>query len=97
MSRLRMDATVIASRVKRMWKKRHDKMTRCLIRAYLDERHPGKGLGITEMGEAAARYYYPGLDDYVIYPGVLHYLKLMAMDLEFHTLYGNFTGFEKWN
>lgn len=91
-----MDAYEIASRVKRMWKKRHDNMTRHLIRAYLDERHPGKGLGITEMGVLAARYYKPGLDDYVLYPGVLHYLKLMVMDLEFHTLYGNWNGREKW-
>jgi hypothetical protein len=91
-----MDADDIACRVKRMWRKRYDRMTRCLIRAYLDERHPGKGLGITEMAALAARYYKPGLDDYVIYPGVLHYLDLMAMDLRFHTLYGNYTGRESW-
>jgi hypothetical protein len=97
MNKPRMDATVIASRVKRMWKKRHDPMTRHLIRAYLDERHPGRGVGISSMAADVAAYYAPGLDDYVIYPGVLHYLKLMAMDLEFHKLYGNYTGFESWN
>jgi len=48
------------------------------------------------MAESVKAYYKPGLDDYVLYPGVLHYLKLMAMDLEFHTLYGNFTGKESW-
>lgn len=91
-----MDSYEIASRVKRMWRKRHDPMTRHLIRAYLNERHPGRGVGISAMAESVKAYYKPGLDDYVIYPGVLHYLKLMAMDLEFHTLYGNFTGKESW-
>jgi hypothetical protein len=91
-----MDPTVIASRVKRAWRKRHDPLTRSLIRAYLSERHPGRGVGLSDMAAAVARYYYPGLDDYVIYPGVMHYLDLMALDLRFHTVYGDFDGTESW-
>lgn len=87
-----MDNYEIASRVKRMWRKRYDPMTRHLIRAYLDERHPGRGVSISDMAAAVKSYYKPGLDDYVLYPSVLHYLKLMAMDLEFDTLYGSYAG-----
>lgn len=83
-----MDITEIRSRVKRMWKRRLDPMTRCLIRAYLDERK-GKPSGISGLASAVSRFYKPALSDYVIYPTVLHYLKLMTMDLEFDRLYGS--------
>lgn len=89
MSRPHMSKSEILVRVKKLWKLRHtDKMTKLLLRAYLDERKP-TGIGLTTMHESVARYYKPGLDDYVIYPVILLYLKLMAMDLEFDTLYGN--------
>jgi len=89
-SRPRMNKTEILLRVKKIWNLRHnDKMTKHLIRAYLAERNPLSGLGLSDMRDTVATYYAPGMDDYVIYPVILHNLKLMAMDLEFDTRYGN--------
>jgi hypothetical protein len=92
MNKVRLTDNEIGSRLKRMWSRRHEPMTRQLIRAYLDDRHPGRGVGLLEMANAVSYYYKPGLDDYVIYPAILNYLKLMAMDLEFDTLYGSYAG-----
>lgn len=89
MNKVRLTDYEIGSRLKRMWKRRSENMTRNLMRAYLADRHPEKGVGLLSMAEAVGKYYKPGLDDYVIYPVLLHYLKLMVMDLEFDTLYGN--------
>jgi hypothetical protein len=92
MNKVRLSDSEMAVRLKRMWSRRHECMTRNLMRAYLADRHPGKGVGLLEMAEAVGKYWKPGLDDYVLYPSILHYLKLMAMDLEFDTLYGSYAG-----
>ena len=84
----KMSKLIIASRVKRMWKLRDDNMTRALIRAYLGDRRNKSG-GISQMADSVAKYYTAGLDDYVIYPVILMYLKLMVLDLDFNNVYGN--------
>lgn len=91
MVRPTVDVPMIQSRIKRAWGRRHEPLTRALIRAYLNERKSktmGSPGGITEMGELVARYWKPFEDDYVIYPSMLRYLKIMALDTDFNNEYG---------
>lgn len=82
-----MDADSILYRVKVLWKHRNHSKVRSLIRCYLAERDPTAEVKISNLSKLVSTYYKPGLNDYVISPGVSHYLELMLMDINFAVMF----------
>jgi len=61
------------------WKLRHKPLWRSLIRAYIGNEKGGGRVALNDMPAEVAKYWKHN-DDYVIGPGLSHYLKLMLMD-----------------
>jgi hypothetical protein len=72
-------------RIEVLWPKRANSQVRHLLRVYLGERRDQSG-SRKDMAAAVAQYYKPGMDDYVINPTLVFYMRLLIMDIDFNSV-----------